>query len=423
MLKYTVILAAMFFVGIFCSQKENPVQYQPIGTTITGTVFYADSTAASYCNIDFDGTDNFSLEADSNGVFTIFPVRPGTYTFRAYRYRYPKIFQRVFDTTFVIDDSDSVISLDSIFLHERKSDYSWIWFSNLVVCDSLNKVQADIAYGSKERYKSKPFAIDVHRIKLVGSIDYQIFPYQTQITVIRNDEIVFDDIAYKGRLETPLFSIDNHDTISIKADDFTILTFETIDSSIIRDSIARVTQRVPRNHLHITTGEAELRRYGFGRGREKKQYCIREGDTLELYSYETKEAIDWDLLLVNTQTGDTCSHAIDKGCTQNEIFHSEGGIASSSDIINYEGDRIRGNDISDGDYSLFVSCYDGRKDSLPSKPTIHIEAGMFMLDSLSDPPKTYTNLFTYIPEKPLHKGDFHFVGTIRFPECTFVPGN
>jgi hypothetical protein len=127
--------------------------------------------------------------------------------------------------------------------------------------------------------------------------------------------------------------------------------------------------------------------------------------------------IDWDILFVNNQNGDTCWYnnqhpdwGVAGNTSGNPSFTGDNLSGQLQDgSRSFISDRIGGTGLPSGTYSVYVAYYDGPLDSGSATP---------MLSILTDSTFGYvvqTSLLRLRPSSGMKKGDVWFVGTFSYP--------
>jgi len=392
----TLVSFGSIILLLFSCDSTNPVVPGTIPKMITGTVMDAEEPASGY-DIKVTGT-NLLAETDSAGNFSIYPIAPDRDSVHFVIGEMRSIFslKEVLDTCVRFPENADTIIMDTIYLPEDPS----LSVRRFYIINEADTVLAYNGLGSK------------HVFYLNGTIIKLIITFSSRketltsspITVECNDTAIHSGPVIKGRIETELFTISKSNIIKIKDGTQTIDTFEIQDSSYLR---------TPKPYFRVTASPPLLK------ASNHTSYGVMIDDSTYSLIYRDSSAIDWDILLVNEETNDSCNYA---HCFQCDRYDcpSFGGdyVRFEYGTKYYVPDHISGELFDSSTYAVYVTCFDGPDSLLPAKPIISIETNKIQIKPFLS---VTENLYIISTENNMFKGEKRLLGHLKLPEGTFVP--
>jgi len=383
----------------FSCDSSNPTKIISEMAVIRGVVLL-DNTPDWRTYAYIKGT-NLSAKTDTNGNFELYPLRAGTYTLNV-SYGY--------DTILSISENDygKPIILDTIFLSSLPDSSPRIY--SISVLDSATTTLCRYVdnYRQERTVYIKPSNFYLYCRFLTQP------PIPDSITIRSTTGQAYRVATLKDRIETGFFQFDTEDTLTFSYDEGDFFTL------IVRDSSYLANNPQPRLKIVTWTSGTGISQSGYGSMCRKDNPCYTFNTTTGPISYPSDEIIDWDLLLVNDSTGDSCywQTCSNRSCLFPGEVHLKGDGRRISRTVGdkYLTDQLTIDSLIDGTYTLYATAFEGPDSSFPAVPMVGVESGIITKGHNS----FIADYYAASPIMALEKKDVWHVGYIKWPDCTLI---
>ncbi|MBD3314890.1 MAG: hypothetical protein GF344_03825 [Chitinivibrionales bacterium] len=404
-----------------CSLEHNPVVSVaefPTGGIVCGRIIDDQGIPKAHEIVSIEES-RIAVITDTVGDYTFSNLTPAHYRLNVAD---TSIFVTVMkcDTTRVPDiivqsdahsESKSIsvgVERLEIRVHHGDEAYTWVDGGSALGMRSPLKLEADNA-------DSIVIRALVVEAELKGT-KTRFTPTERLTTVLHNGTMVYESTPGKGRIRTKGIVPTGTDTITIMVEGTVAAQWRIAGDAQAASS--------PRNHLLVTVQNARLIPFESNSGYYGGSTVVLGADTFWV-DYTKHGPIDWDLLLVNNSTTDTCwwhnpnpdwgVPALTNDDPEFSGDYTVFGYYKHDDEDVYSGDCISIYDAAPGTYSVYVRFYNAPSDTHSAMPMITIESGAIPGTSLIE------RLYQNSPSRPLRKGELWYAGIISIPSGQYDP--
>lgn len=402
----SILLLAVSFLILGCA-KDNPsgsaILRETTGT-IKGRIMDADSNGLFSQFVFIYGTSFFS-STDSTGTFIIYNVPEGSY---GLSFDLPGP-----DSTILVQVHRGVTTdIGNVFMIAN----NYAYYGEYDLESFMVTSQDSLLYYDGSIYPGESIFLDLSTDSIRLSFTAMGYSAEEElrnvsVRILHRGAAIYDSLPPKGRVRTGLIHFAGNDTLTVILDDKARFIFYRINNLEYSNS----------HYVILTTGTARLNTCLTG-------YCgshyIKINSTSYSISYNSYEALDWDIYFVNDSTLDTCfwgNPSPDWGKAGNTIDDPSfyGDYVSTSDYTgqtrtSFRSDEITANRLASGAYSIYVRFFDGPDSVLAALPILNIELGDEDVPLLDQ-------FYQRNPDTLVRRGETWFAGRILLPERIFVP--
>jgi hypothetical protein len=373
---------------------------------VRGTVVDTLNRPLSGAFVELEGT-NASVRADTLGHFTILNIPEGIYVLKVY-----------LTTLYLRINSNEIMDCGRIVALQ---DNPWPRYSS---CDfTIDRLRCwDRLGDSVFRDRDMEMYYSVHltfgQFSLSGQVLRDGLPAEARVRIIGAAGVLYDSIPVKGRLNTPVLTLQTRDQIMIEVDSCAFGPYSLItdrDPTLLQFAYLSLAdtmkKRSPGTYSLLILSPN-------GHNQITPAYYVAGPDTFFIFERESSYCVQdhFEVNLVNDATGDTCSERNtnpDWGVAGDSIdnpflIDNDVGLCRSG----HTPEGIMITRLPAGVYHVLVRYIDG-SDSSAKAPVLTILLGPVLPYHFSDQSVGFAA--TFVAPRVLRRGETWYVGSLRSP--------